>query len=65
MPYNVGVRKWLLLIAALSLIAFGLAVNELAFGIREVPRHWWSALPLIALIGSIAALAVIGRGQRS
>ena len=52
------------LLAAMSLFALGYAVAELADGVREIPRHWWSVLPLIGL--SVAgALALAGRARRN
>ena len=44
-------------IAAISLFACGYAVAELAGGIGEIPRHWWSTLPFAGLLLA-AALAV-------
>lgn len=43
------------LLAGLGLFALGFAVNDLAHGLREVPRHWWSTVPLVML----AAAAVL------
>lgn len=46
------------LLAAISLLGLGYAVAELAGGVREVPQHWWSALPLLGLfLAAFAALA--------
>lgn len=47
------------IIAAISLIAFGYTLAELAGGLRDVPRHWWSTLPLIglALAGVMGVIA--------
>ena len=36
-------------LAAISLFGLGYAVAELTGGVREVPQHWWSALPLLGL----------------
>ncbi|MEZ5174979.1 MAG: hypothetical protein R2823_02085 [Acidimicrobiia bacterium] len=36
--------------------ALGYAVAELSEGWREVPRHWWSAFPLVGLAVSLAAV---------
>ena len=45
------------LLAAISLFGLGYAVANLAGGVREVPQHWWSALPLLGLF--LAALTVL------
>jgi hypothetical protein len=46
------------LLAASSLFGLGYAVAELAGGLREVPQHWWSALPLFGLfLSGLVALA--------
>ena len=37
------------------------AVGELSEGVSEVLRHWWSTLPLVALVGSFVALVVFVR----
>jgi len=42
------------LVAAISLFGLGYAAAELAGGLREVPNHWWSALPLFGLLVSAA-----------
>lgn len=46
------------ILGAASLVTFGYAVAELAGGIREVPNHWWSTLPLVGI--AISATAVLG-----
>lgn len=46
------------LLAAISLFGLGYAVAELAGGVREVPQHWWSTLPLLGLLlSALTALA--------
>ncbi len=42
------------LLAAISLFGLGYAEAELVGGLREVPQHWWSALPLVGLLVSAA-----------
>jgi len=52
------------IIAVISLFACGYAVAELAGGIGEIPRHWWSTLPFAGLLLA-AALAVPRSRDRS
>ena len=54
------------LLAVVSLFGLVLAVPELENGLRDVPRHWWSALPLIGLLsgGAFAVGALKGRRFR-
>jgi len=42
------------LLATVSLVGLGYVKAELAGGLREVPQHWWSALPLLGLLVSAA-----------
>jgi hypothetical protein len=37
------------------------AAGELSGGLSEALQHWWSTLPVVALIGSIVALVVFVR----
>lgn len=50
-----------IVIGAVSLVAFGYALAELAGGVRDVPRHWWSALPLMTLAASAVTVVVVQR----
>jgi hypothetical protein len=51
--------------ALLSLAWLATAVADLS-GDRETPcRHWWSTLPAVALLVSVAALVIMGLRQRS
>lgn len=50
-------------LAGLSLFALGYAINGLADGITELPRHWWSAAPVLGVLLA-ATLAAIGRVKR-
>ena len=45
-------------IGAASLAAFFFALPDLAGGIRDVPRHWWSSIPVfgMALASTLAVL---------
>jgi hypothetical protein len=51
--------------AVLSLGWLAVAVAELAGGPEDTLRHWWSTLPAVALLVSVAALVVIGIRRRS
>ena len=44
-----------------SVVWLGWAAGELSDGLSEALRHWWSTLPVIALIGSVVALFVLLR----
>ena len=62
-----------LYVSAAALVAIGVlgiawAVPQLADGVAELPRHWWSSIP-VALVALGAALAAIawflpGRARR-
>jgi hypothetical protein len=45
-------------IGAASLTAFVLAVPELAGGLRDVPQHWWSSIPVLGM-ASASTLAIL------
>ena len=48
--------------AAIGSIAWMIwTVGELSEGLSESLRHWWSTLPVIALVASIVALVVLLR----
>lgn len=38
-----------IVITVISIFGLGYAVTELAEGLTELPRHWWSVLPLVGL----------------
>jgi hypothetical protein len=40
-------------LAAISLFAFGYAVNDLANGIAEAPQHWWRSAPLLGVAAAL------------
>ncbi|MGH2739618.1 MAG: hypothetical protein ACRDH6_03925 [Actinomycetota bacterium] len=42
-------RAIALILATMSLVAFGYNLDELANGIVEVPFHWWSAAPVLGV----------------
>ena len=50
------VKIVVLVITALALVGFGFTVGQLADGVSEIPRHWWSsasaALTLSLLVGT-------------
>ncbi len=50
-------------IALVSAFWHGFVVNDLAGGITELPRHWWSAPPILGLVVA-AALGAIGHSRR-
>ena len=52
-----------LILAAVSLFALGFAVNGLAGGVTELPRHWWSTAPVLGLVAA-AAFGYAGRRRR-
>ncbi len=43
--------------AVTSLVAFGFAVGQLADGVAEVHRHWWSSAAAATALGSVSLLA--------
>ncbi len=45
-----------------SVFALGYALNDLSGGLNELPKHWWSAAPLLGLALAGAA-AMIGRAR--
>jgi hypothetical protein len=47
-----GWRTGAVVLAAVSMFALGYAVNGLAGGLTELPRHWWSTAPLLGLMGA-------------
>lgn len=49
-----------LVLAAVSIFALGYAVNGLADGITELPKHWWSTAPILGLLLA-AAIGFVGR----
>ena len=52
-------------IGAASLTAFVLALTELAGGLRDVPRHWWSSIPLVGMaLASTLAILDLRRANR-
>lgn len=51
-----------MMIAAISLFAAGYVVAELADGLAELHRHWWSTLPFLGLLLA-AGLAVAARSR--
>ena len=53
-------RAFAIALATVSVFALGYAVNGLAEGITELPRHWWSGAPLLGLVVA-GTLAAIGR----
>jgi hypothetical protein len=48
---------------SLGAIATTVAVGELSDGVREIPRHWWSAFAAIVLAVG-AMLTVLGVWRR-
>jgi hypothetical protein len=56
-------RVGVLVLSFGSVFALGYAVNGLADGITELPRHWWSAAPVLGLFMA-AGLATVGRYKR-
>lgn len=50
--------------AAVSLFAGGYVVAELADGLTELHKHWWSTLPLLGpLLASVLAVAARTQGS--
>jgi hypothetical protein len=49
------VKAMILVVAASSLVWFGFTIGQLAGGVREIPRHWWSSLS-----AAVAAITVTG-----
>ncbi|MGH2784654.1 MAG: hypothetical protein ACRDJ1_05300 [Actinomycetota bacterium] len=55
-------RTSAMVLALVSVFALGYAINGLAEGVTELPKHWWSAAPVLGL--ALAGLAgLIGRGR--
>lgn len=52
------------ILAAVSLFAGGYVVAELADGLTELHKHWWSTLPFLGLLLAVG-LAVAARIQGS
>ena len=52
------------ILAAVSLVGFGYALNDLAGGITEVARHWWSTIPILGFAIS-GAMLLVARGLHS
>jgi len=48
----------------LSLAWFAFAVADLSGGLGDTWRHWWAALPAVALALSVTAMVVTGRRRR-
>lgn len=47
------------ILAVVSLVALGYSIPELAGGVRDIPRHWWSTLPLLGLLGAIGVVIFV------
>jgi hypothetical protein len=58
------IRAVAMTLAAVSLVAFGYALDDLAGGITEVAQHWWSTIPILGFAIS-GAMLLIARGLRS
>jgi hypothetical protein len=55
-----------ILLATASLVSLGYALNDLADGITEAPRHWWSAAPIAGLaLAAALGLVVLIQNARS
>lgn len=44
-----------IILAIVSVFALGYAISDLAGGISELPRHWWSTAPVLGLVLAAAA----------
>lgn len=52
-------------IGAASLTAFVLALPDLAGGLRDIPRHWWSSIPVLGMaLASTLAILDLKRADR-
>lgn len=54
-----------IILAIVSVFALGYAINDLAGGISELPRHWWSTAPVLGLLVAVAIGATGRLRQRS
>ena len=52
-----------IVLGMVSLIALGYATNDLAGGITELPKHWWSMAPLLGL-ALAGGLGLLGRSSK-
>ncbi len=51
-------------LAVFSLVGLGYALGALAGGLFDVPRHWWSTLPVLGLFAAgISIVVTIRRGR--
>ncbi len=58
-------RAGALALVALGLVTVGWAVTELQDGITELPRHWWSSLAAVPLLGGLIATWLAWRPRRT
>jgi hypothetical protein len=49
------VKAITLVVAAAALVLFGFTVGQLADGVQEIPRHWWSSISAVVAILALAA----------
>jgi hypothetical protein len=60
------VKVTILIAAAAALVMFGFTVGQLADGIHEIPRHWWSSISAaVAILAVAAAVVSLTRPRRS
>lgn len=55
-------RTSAIVLGIVSLFALGYTVNDLADGITELPKHWWSSAPLFGL-ALAGGLSFLGRAR--
>jgi len=52
------VKIAVLVLTAVALVWFGFTVGQLADGVRDVPRHWWSSASAAAALALVFATGI-------
>ncbi len=59
------IKSLVLVSTAIALVVFGFTIGQLADGVAEIPRHWWSlAAAGVATCGLVATIAARGNERQ-